>query len=74
MNHQEDLRVTCDQCGSWQIQHRRKTPLPIRRIKLSEWLLEIPAPRTEPSVLVLTEMVAECLACHFTVEYSKMSI
>ena len=69
----EELRVVCDQCGSWQIQHRRKTPLPIRTIPLSEWPNEVPAPKTEPGPLQSVEMVAECLECHFAVEYSRMS-
>jgi len=68
----EDLRVVCDQCGAWNISHRRKFALPIRQVKLSDWPLEIKAPKTEPGVLRSVEMVAECQACHFKVEYSKM--
>jgi hypothetical protein len=68
----EDLRVTCDQCGSWQIRHRRKVALPIRHLKLSAWISEIPAPKTEPGALQSVEMVAECQECHFTVEYTRM--
>jgi Zn finger protein HypA/HybF involved in hydrogenase expression len=69
----EDLRVTCDQCGSWQIQHRRKYPLAVRKIRLSDWAInEVKGPKTEPSILRTVPMVAECQACHFTVEYNRM--
>ena len=68
----EDLRVVCDQCGSWQIQHRRKTPLPIRVVKLSEWPNAMPMPKAERGVLQAVEMVGECMACHFVVLYSKL--
>jgi hypothetical protein len=70
----EDLRVVCDQCGSGMIQHRRKYDLPTRQVKLSDWILEIQTPKSEPGVLQVAEMVAECSDCHFTVEYSRMSI
>jgi hypothetical protein len=49
-----------------------KVPLPIRRVKLSEWVLEIPAPKLEPGPLQVVEMVAECLECHLIVEYSRL--
>lgn len=65
----EDLRVTCDQCGSWQIQYSRKVALPIRQVKLSDWVRE---PKSQPGVLQAVEMVAECQDCHFTVEYSRL--
>jgi hypothetical protein len=68
----EDLRVVCDQCGSWQIQHRLKVELPIRHVNLSQWVKEIPAPRTEPGSFQPVAMVAECMECHFTVEYSRL--
>ena len=70
----EDLRVVCDQCGGRFIHHRRKYALPTREVKLTDWTLEIQTPKTEPGVLQATEMVAECSDCHFTVEYSRMSI
>lgn len=72
MMNNEDLRVVCDQCGSWQIRHRRKTPLPIRTIKLSEWPNEMPTPKAAPGVLQAVQMVGECMECHFTVEYNRM--
>jgi hypothetical protein len=68
----EDLRVVCDQCGGAFIQHRRKYALPIREVKLTDWTLEIQTPKTEPGILVPVAMVAQCQACHFTVEYSRM--
>jgi len=68
----EDLRVTCDQCGGWQIHHRRKVALPIRRITLSAWVSEIKAPQLQPGVLRPVQMVAECATCHFSVEYNRM--
>jgi hypothetical protein len=68
----EDVRVTCDQCGNWQIHHRRKVALPIRRLKLTEWVLESQQIKAVPTGLQAVEMIAECSACHFTVEYIRM--
>jgi hypothetical protein len=70
----EDLRVTCDLCGGRNIEHHRKTPLPIRPIKLTEWASAIEEPQAEPAILRSIEMVAECRDCHFSVEYSRKGI
>jgi hypothetical protein len=68
----DELRVVCDQCGGWQIRHRRKYALPIRQLKLTEWIQVAREIKTEPAELRTVEMVAECSTCHFTVEYSRM--
>jgi len=68
----EDLRVTCDQCGGGNIEHRRKSPLPVRQVALSAWALATQEFQAKPAVLRYAEMVAECRDCHFTVEYRRM--
>jgi hypothetical protein len=68
----EDLRVVCDRCGGWQIHHRRKTELPVRHLRLSEWAQVGQEIKAVPAGLRAVEMVAECSTCHFTVEYSRM--
>jgi hypothetical protein len=69
---QAETAVVCDQCGSWQITFRRKTPLPSRQLKLSDAVAEMIAPKSEPGVLQSVEMIAECDECHFTVEYDSL--
>ena len=68
---QAQTTVVCDQCGSWDITYRRKNPLPPAQLKLSEAVLEFSRPKAGPGPLQAVEMVAECQACGFTVEYSK---
>jgi hypothetical protein len=70
----EDIRVVCDQCGSWQIKHRRKYALPIRRVSLSDWIREPKNINAMPAPLQAVDMVAECQSCHFTVEYISLEI
>jgi hypothetical protein len=69
----EDLRVVCDECGSGMIEHRRKYKLPMRQVRLSDWAInEVKGPKTEPGIMQIVPMVAECQACHFSVEYNTM--
>jgi hypothetical protein len=69
---QAETAVVCDQCGSWEITFRRKTPLPPRQLKLSDAVAEMSGPKGEPGVPQAIEMIAECDVCHFSVEYSTL--